>query len=65
MASQADCERALADFSAYHLSANLSILDALIAETAVGLNLELATFNQKHYEAVKTLRIFQPYTRQS
>ncbi len=63
--TQADCERAFADFSAYHLSDNRSILDALIAETAVGLSLELATFNQKHYEVVKTLHTFQPYTRQS
>lgn len=63
--TQADCERAFADFSAYHLSDKLSILDALIAETAVVLNLELATFNQKHYEVVKTLRTFQPYMWQS
>jgi len=61
--SNSDCERALADFSLYHLSNGLSILDALIAETAVGLNLELATFNQKHYDVVKTLRTFQPYSR--
>ena len=61
--TQADCERAFTDFSLYHLSDSLSILDALIAETAVGLNLELATFNQKHYNVVKTLRTFQPYSR--
>lgn len=61
--TQSDCERAFADFSLYHLSDSLSILDALIAETAVGLNLVLATFNQKHYDVVKTLRTLKPYSR--
>ena len=47
--SSADCLRALSDFTTYHLSHNLGLLDALIGETAVGLGLSLATFNLKHY----------------
>src|SRR4051812_889056 len=32
-----DCRRALADFTAFHLSHGLGLLDALIAATAIGL----------------------------
>jgi predicted nucleic acid-binding protein len=62
--SQADCARAFGDFAAYHLSHALGILDALIAETAVGLDVELATFNTKHYSVVSALQTIQPYTRE-
>jgi predicted nucleic acid-binding protein len=61
--TQSDCARAFADFSAYHLSHGIGILDALIAETAAGLGLELATFNDKHYQAVDALQTMRPYTR--
>ena len=61
--SQQDCTRAYDDFVAYHLTRNLGILDALVAETAVGMHVELATFNQKHYAAVKALITTQPYER--
>jgi len=63
--SHTDCARAFDDFAAYHLSHDLGILDALIAETAVGLSTELATFNTKHYSVVPTVEIVQPYERQS
>lgn len=42
---------------------DLGLLDSLIAETAVGLGAQLATFNAKHYQAVSALRILQPYAR--
>lgn len=61
--SQADCARAFDDFAAYHLSHDLGILDALIAETAVGLDVELATFNSKHYRVVADAQLVQPYER--
>jgi predicted nucleic acid-binding protein len=48
-----DCDRALGSFSSYHLSDNIGLLDAMIAETAIGLNAELATFNVKHYRVLK------------
>ena len=60
---RADCARALTDFSAFWLSHHLGLLDSLIAETAVGLGAEMATFNVKHYRVVRALRCFQPYER--
>jgi predicted nucleic acid-binding protein len=61
--SQADCTRALDDFTAHHLGHGIGMLDALIAETAVGLDVELATFNEKHYSIIDTLKTAQPYQR--
>ncbi len=58
-----DCERALNDYATYHLSNNIGMIDALIAELAVGLNVQLATFNTKHYRVIKNLKIIQPYQR--
>ncbi|WP_069471804.1 PIN domain-containing protein [Candidatus Marithrix sp. Canyon 246] len=58
-----DCERALNDYATYHLSNNIGMIDALIAELAVGLNVQLATFNTKHYRVIKNLQIIQPYQR--
>jgi predicted nucleic acid-binding protein len=63
--TQADCARAFNDFAAFHLSHDLGILDALIAETAVGLNTQLATFNTKHYSVVPSAQLLQPYERVS
>ena len=57
----ADCDQALQDYAAFHLSNNLGLLDALIANTALGLNAELATFNVKHYSVVASLKTIQPY----
>lgn len=59
----ADCQRALADFTAFHLSHGLGLLDALVAAIAVGLSAELCTFNEKHYRVVPGLVTAQPYTR--
>jgi predicted nucleic acid-binding protein len=59
----ADCQRALADFTAFHLSHGLGLLDALIAAIAVGLSAELCTFNDKHYRIVPSLVTVQPYIR--
>lgn len=61
--TEADCQRALADFTAFHLSHNLGLLDALIAACAVGLSAELCTFNDKHYRVVPGLVTVQPYVR--
>ena len=61
--SSADCQRALADFTAFHLSHRLGLLDALIAACAVGLSAELCTFNDKHYRVVPKLVSTQPYIR--
>jgi predicted nucleic acid-binding protein len=61
--SEEDCNRALASFSSHHLSDNIGLLDALIAETAIGVPAELATFNIKHYRILKGLKTLQPYER--
>ena len=61
--TNADCARALSDFTAYHLSHGLGLLDALIAACAVGLSATLFTFNDKHYRVVPGLVTAQPYTR--
>jgi predicted nucleic acid-binding protein len=57
------CDQAPALFAAYRLSHNLGMIDALIAQTAIGLEVPLATFNQKHYTAVPRLKTVQPYRR--
>ena len=59
----ADCQRALADFTSYHLSHNLGLLDALIASCAIGSSATLCTFNVKHYRIVPSLDVSQPYAR--
>ena len=61
--TELDCNRALADFTVYHLSHNLGLIDALIAACAVGLSATLCTFNIKHYRVIAGLQIAQPYTR--
>ncbi len=61
--TEADCNRALSDFTAYHLSHNLGLLDALIAACTIGLSATLCTFNVKHYRVVPGLVTKQPYTR--
>ncbi|HQV94726.1 MAG TPA: PIN domain-containing protein [Anaerolineales bacterium] len=58
-----DCERALRNFSNHYLSDNIGLLDALIAETAIGIRADVATFNVKHYRVIKGLRSIQPYKR--
>lgn len=47
--TETDCARALSDFTAYHLSHKVGLIDALIVACAVGRNATLCTFNVKHY----------------
>ena len=61
--TETDCARALSDFSAYHLSHGLGLLDAVIAACAVGRSAALHTFNVKHYQVVPNLVTRQPYAR--
>lgn len=61
--TEMDCDRALSDFTAYHLSHNLGLLDALIAACAIGLSATLCTFNVKHYRVIPGLTTTQPYER--
>lgn len=61
--TEVDCSRALSNFTTYHLSHSLGLLDALIAACAVGRGATLCTFNLKHYRVVPFLVTEQPYTR--
>jgi predicted nucleic acid-binding protein len=61
--TETDCARALADFTAYHLSHDLGLIDSMIAACAVGLSATLYTFNDKHYGVVPGLVTVKPYTR--
>ena len=61
--TEADCSRALADFTTFHLSNNLWLIDSLIAGCAVGMSAKLLTFNEKHYRVVPGLTFAQPYAR--
>lgn len=54
---------ALREFTRYHLSHGLGVIDALIAATAIEMGEPLATFNTRHFSAVPGLAIIQPYTR--
>jgi predicted nucleic acid-binding protein len=56
--TEADCARALSDFTTFHLSHSLGLLDALIAACAVGRGATLCTFNVKHYRVVPGLVTF-------
>lgn len=58
-----DCEIAFQIFSKFYLSSGLGIIDALIGQTAVSQNVPLCTFNTKHYRAIPSIRILQPYKR--
>jgi hypothetical protein len=61
--NQQDCFRAHDDFVAHHLTRNLGVLDALVAETAVGMSVQLATFTEKQYAVVRALGTTRPYER--
>ncbi|MEM8611630.1 MAG: PIN domain-containing protein [Cyanobacteria bacterium P01_H01_bin.105] len=61
--TETDCARALSDFTAYHLSNKVGLIDALIAACAIGSNATLCTFNVKHYRVIPGLSMEQPYNR--
>jgi len=61
--TEADCAKALSDFSTFHLSNQLGLLDSIIAACAVGRSASLCTFNVKHYRVVPGLITEQPYAR--
>lgn len=61
--SEADSVRALSDFTAYHLSHGLGLLDSLIAACALSRTAVLCTFNKKHYKMIPGLKTEQPYEK--
>jgi predicted nucleic acid-binding protein len=58
-----DCDRAMSAFAKLRLSHSIGIIDCLIAQTAIGYGLELATFNLKHYVTISDLAVLEPYSR--
>jgi hypothetical protein len=61
--SEVDLQRALWDYARFHLSHGLSVMDALIAATATGQGMPLATFNVRHFVVIPGLITEQPYVR--
>jgi predicted nucleic acid-binding protein len=61
--TEADCDRALSDFSMYLLSHGLGLLDSLIGACAIGRSATLCTYNVKHYRPIPGLATEQPYVR--
>ena len=61
--TELECNRALTDFSKLYLSHRLGLLDALIANCAIGRNATLCSFNEKHYLALPGLILSAPYVR--
>jgi predicted nucleic acid-binding protein len=61
--TETDCHRALVDFTAYHLSHKIGLIDTLIAACAISVSANLCTFNVKHYRVIPGLALVQPYTR--
>jgi tRNA(fMet)-specific endonuclease VapC len=61
--TEMDCAKALSDFSQYHLSDGVGLLDTLIAHCVISKNATLCTFNVKHYRVIPNLKIIQPYNR--
>ena len=59
--SDEDCNQALATYSTLYLSHGVSILDALIAHTAIGTDACLLTLNEKHFKPISSLRFQKPY----
>lgn len=57
------CDLALEQYKRYHLSNNLSIIDALIGQTAASLGLTLYTFSEKHYAVFADLTTVRPYSK--
>ena len=58
-----DCEQALDIFMTARFSGGLSMPDAVIGATAVGLSATLFTFNARHFKAIAGLDFQAPYAR--
>ena len=61
--TSADCEQALDTFVATRFNSGLSMPDAVIGATAIGLSATLFTFNTRDFKSIKGLDFKAPYTR--
>lgn len=57
----ADFEACLTLMMALHLSHGIGWADCLIAATCIRLGLPLVTLNDKHFRAIRGLRVVRPY----
>lgn len=59
---EADVSLAACDlYATFHLSHGVSILDCLIASTAIGRKIEFYTRNKKHFDVFPDIRLRVPY----
>ena len=58
-----DFDRVLADLAFARTAPRIGLTDALIGETAVGLDVPLHTFNVRHFRAIPGLFTAQPYLK--
>lgn len=61
--TETDMNRALNEFLPLRLAHGVGVYDCLLAATAVGLGVPVATFNTKHYRALPGVSTVQPYQR--
>jgi predicted nucleic acid-binding protein len=61
--TEADNTRVLIEYPIRRLAQGIGLIDCLIAATAVGAGLPLATFNVKHFRHIPGLTLVQPYVR--
>lgn len=61
--TMSDCQLALAEFTRFHLSHGIGLLDALIGATAIGAGASLCTFNVKHYRVFADPQVIEPYSK--
>jgi predicted nucleic acid-binding protein len=54
---------ALTEYARLHLSHGLGIMDALIASAAIGHELQILTFDRRHFKAIPGLLTIQLYER--
>lgn len=62
-ADEAVQRHALELLGTYRLSHGLGLIDALIAATALRLDVPLYSFNHKHFSVVPRLELREPYAR--
>lgn len=63
--TEPDMERTRIAYASLRLSQGVGIFDSLIASTAIGRGVPLATFNIKHYRHIPGLTTVKPYNRDS
>ena len=61
--TEADMQRALDEYLPLRLAHGIGLLDTVIAATATGAGLTLATLNVRHFRHIPGLTILRPYVK--